>query len=150
MKIKDRERIDRIVKVYNDTRLNQRQFAELIGVSQQLVSTIVTYRKKPNETILFAIIDNLSNVDPIWLLTGIGEYKNDYVPRHEKPTPIVFHINNIVEKRFEELSEELLHRLSNIEASIKEDRAKNLLRRIDQDNSNLKSDSKKKKDQLGS
>jgi DNA-binding XRE family transcriptional regulator len=150
MKVKDKERIDRIIQVFNDTKLNQRQFAELIGVSQQLVSSVVTYTKKPNETILFAIIDNFSNVDPMWLFTGVGKYNNDYVPQHERPTPLVFHINNIIEKRFEELSGVLLQRISSIEGTIKEDRAKNLLRRIDQDNSNLQSTNRKDKGQLGS
>lgn len=150
MNVKDKERADRIIQVFQSTGLNQRQFAELIGVSQQLVSTIVTYSKKPNEKILFAIIDNLSNVDPLWLFTGVGEYSNDYVPQHMKPSPVVFHINNVVRKRFEELSGELLQRISNIENTIQQDRATNLLRRIDQDNSNLKSTFRKGKHQLGS
>ena len=152
MKAKDIERIDRIVQVFKDTQLNQRQFSELIGVSQQLVSTIVTYSKKPNETILFAIIDNISNVDPLWLLTGKGKYTNDYYPpTEEASTPIEFHINTIVEKRFKELSEKVFKKISNIEESIKEANAINVLRRIDQDNSKLISESKKNQiENLGS
>lgn len=150
MTIKDKERADRIVQVFKSTGLNQRQFAELIGVSQQLVSTVVTHSKKPNEKILFAIIDNLSEVDPLWLFTGDGESINDYVPQHMRPTPLVFHINNVVRKRFEELSGELLQKISNIENTINNDRATNLFRRIDQDNSNLKSTFRKGKNQLGS
>lgn len=150
MNIKDKERADRIIKVFRDTGLNQRQFAELIGVSQQLVSTVVTYSKKPNEKILFAIIDNISNIDPLWLFTGNGDSTDDNVPQQMKPTPLVFHINNVVRKRFEELSGELLQKISNIEDTIKNDRATNLFRRIDQDNSNLKSTFRKGKNQLGS
>lgn len=150
MNIKDKERADRIIKVFKDTGLNQRQFAELIGVSQQLVSTVVTYSKKPNEKILFAIIDNISTVDPLWLFTGNGENSDNTVPQQMKPTPLVFHINNVVRKRFEELSGELLQKISNIEDTIKHDRATNLFRRIDQDNSNLKSTFRKGKNQLGS
>lgn len=144
------ERANRVIQVFKDTGLNQRQFAELIGVSQQLVSTVVRRTKRPNETILFAIIDHLKSIDPIWLFTGIGTYKNDYVPQREKPSPLVFHIQHIVEKQFEELSGVLFQRISNIEESIQQDRAKNVLRRIDQDNSNLTSISEKKDDQLRS
>ena len=57
MKSADKERANRIIKVFKDSRLNQRQFSELIGVSQQLVSAVINYTKKPNETILLAIVD---------------------------------------------------------------------------------------------
>ena len=151
MKNKDIERANRIIQVFKETGLNQRQFSELIGVSQQLVSTVVTGTKKPNQTILFAIIDTINNIDPIWLLTGKGKYKNDYVVSPiESVPPIEFHINNMVEKRFEELSKVVLQRLSNIEESIKESNSKNILRRIDQDNSKLISESKKDIEKLGS
>ena len=59
MKKVDKDRADRVIKVFNDLGLNQRKFAELIGVSQQLVSAVVNYTKKPNETILLAILDNI-------------------------------------------------------------------------------------------
>ena len=37
----DKDRADRVIKVFNDSGLNQRNFAELIGISQQLVSAVV-------------------------------------------------------------------------------------------------------------
>lgn len=150
MKVKDKHRSDRIIRVFKDTGLNQREFAELIGVSQQLVSTIINFTKKPNETILFAIIDNISNVDPLWLLTGIGEYKDNYVPPTEISTPIDFQIKNIVREQFEELSEDILQRLSNIEELVNKTNATNIMRRIDQDNSKLVLESKKSINKLGS
>ena len=67
MKKVDKDRADRVIKVFNDSGLNQRKFAELIGVSQQLVSAVVNYTKKPNETILLAILDNIEGIDPLWL-----------------------------------------------------------------------------------
>jgi transcriptional regulator with XRE-family HTH domain len=148
MTSKDTGRANRIIKIFNETGLNQRQFSEAIGVSQQLISTIITGSKRPNQTILFAIIDNIKNIDPLWLLTGEGNEKSNYVPPIENSPPIEFHIHNIVEKRFEELSKEILQRLSNIEESVRESTVKNILRRIDQDNSKLKSDSKKEIDEL--
>jgi len=117
MKIEDRQRSDRIIKVFNDSNLNQRQFSELIGVSQQLISAVVNYTKKPNETILFAIIDNIPEIDPMWLLTGRGKYTN-YVPLSEVRSPIEFQIKRIVRKHFEELSNGILQRISNIEESV--------------------------------
>lgn len=119
MKHEDKQRANRIKKVFNDSGLNQRQFSELIGVSQQLISAVINYTKKPNETILLAIIDNISGIDPMWLLTGVG--KNDklnYIPLNEIQSPIEFHIKNIVKKQVEELTSEILIRLSNIEKSV--------------------------------
>ena len=69
----DKDRADRVIKVFNDSGLNQRNFAELIGISQQLVSAVVNYTKKPNETILLAILDNIEGIDPLWLFTGVGK-----------------------------------------------------------------------------
>ena len=60
MKEADQQRANRVLKVFKDSNLNQRQFSELIGVSQQLVSAVINYTKKPNETILLAIIDDQS------------------------------------------------------------------------------------------
>ena len=119
MKDVDKERADRVIKVFNDSELNQRQFSELIGVSQQLVSAVINYTKKPNETILLAIVDNIKDIDPMWLFTGNGKYKNNYVPLNEVQSPIELHIINIVSKQFGDLSSDILQRLSNIEESVK-------------------------------
>lgn len=150
MNVSDKNRTERIKHIFNNTKLNQREFAELIGVSQQLISAVINSKKKPNEAILFGIIDNIENVDPLWLLTGKGDNKEQSVPPINISTPIRYHINTIVEKQFEEFSGKLLQRLSNIEASIKEANAKNVLRRIDQDNAKLSSESKNKANKLGS
>ena len=119
MKRADKERTERVIMVFNDTGLNQRQFSELIGVSQQLVSAVINFTKKPNETILLGIIDNIKEIDPMWLFTGVGKYKNNYVPLTEVQSPIEFHIKNIVRRQFEELSNGIFQRLSNIEESVK-------------------------------
>ena len=150
MKVKDKERADRIIQVFKDTNMNQREFSEFIGVSQQLVSTIVNYSKKPNETILFAIIDNIKNVDPIWLLTGVGNYENDFVPSIEVSTPIDKQIQSMIKKQFEILSEDVFQRISNIEELVLEFNANHIMRRIDQDNSKLVSELKKSSKKLGS
>lgn len=122
MKDENRQRADRVIKVFKDSKLNQRQFSELIGVSQQLVSAVVNYTKKPNETILLAIIDNIKDVDPMWLLTGLKkEEAKSYTPNNtEVQSPIEFHIKEIVKKQVEELSTDILQRLSDIEESVKQ------------------------------
>ncbi len=119
MKHADKERAERVIMVFNDTGLNQRQFSELIGVSQQLVSAVINFTKKPNETILLGIIDNIKEIDPMWLFTGVGKCKNNYVPLTEVQSPIEFHIQSVVRRQFEELSQGILQRLSNIEETVK-------------------------------
>ncbi|NVK51522.1 MAG: helix-turn-helix transcriptional regulator [Flavobacteriaceae bacterium] len=145
MNKQDKDRTNRIIQIYNDSRLTQKEFAHRIGVSQQLVSAVINYKKKPNQTILFGIIDNMDEIDPIWLLKGIGNYKNNYVAPYENSPLIVSHITNIVEKRFEVLSKELLQRVSSIEEKVRMSNALNILRRIDQDNSKLISEKNKSK-----
>lgn len=121
MKKVDKDRADRVIKVFNDSGLNQRKFAELIGVSQQLVSAVVNYTKKPNETILLAILDNIEGIDPLWLFTGVGKYKDSYVAvQKEVHSPIEEHIKELVRDQFKGLSKKILQRLNNIEDFIKD------------------------------
>gem|GEM_PF-1955517 len=121
MKKVDKDRADRVIKVFNDSGLNQRKFAELIGVSQQLVSAVVNYTKKPNETILLAILDNIEGIDPLWLFTGVGKYKDSYVAvQKEVHSPIEEHIEELVRDQFKGLSKKILQRLNNIEDFIKD------------------------------
>ena len=118
MKEEDKHRTNRVVKVFKDTGLNQRQFSELIGVSQQLVSAVVNFTKKPNETILLAIIDNIKGIDPMWLFTGAEKNEQNYTPLKTE-SPIEDSIVNIVRKQFDELSFDIIQKLSNIEDSVK-------------------------------
>ena len=136
MNQKDQDRAKRVIQVFNDSNLNQRQFSEAIGVSQQLVSAVLNFKKKPNETILFGIIDNIKSIDPIWLITGIGK-NDDVLSFEEKNPPIEIQIKNIVEKQFDLLSKELNQKVSNIEELVQKSNAKNVLRRIEQENSKL-------------
>lgn len=137
MKTKHQERADRVIKVFKDSKLNQRQFSELINVSQQLVSAVINYKKKPNELILFGIIDHIKVIDPIWLLTGVGTYNENNIITPSDINTIEAKIEKIVEERFEKLSCELHQKISNIEEYIKKTNATNVLRRIDQANSKL-------------
>jgi transcriptional regulator with XRE-family HTH domain len=119
MKKEDKQRADRVIEVFNKTGLNQRQFSELIGVSQQLISAVVNYTKKPNETILLAIIDHIEDIDPMWLFTGDRKNKTKYEPIKEFDSPIEIHIKNIVSEEFKILSKDIIQKLSNIEDSVK-------------------------------
>ncbi|QOD61558.1 helix-turn-helix transcriptional regulator [Polaribacter haliotis] len=119
MKSEDKKRTERIVKVFKDTGLNQKQFSELIGVSQQLVSAVLNHSKKPNETILLGIIDNINKIDPIWLFKGIGKNKKNYMSLDENRSPIDYHVKNIVRNQFKEISIDILEKLSSIEEYVK-------------------------------
>lgn len=123
MKSVDRDRADRVIQIFKDSKLNQRQFAELIGVSQQLVSAVVNYSKKPNETILLAILDNIEGIDPMWLFTGVKgliDDKDENSPIiKEINSPIDDHIKKIVKEQLKNLSDKILQRIANIEDSIK-------------------------------
>ena len=137
MNSKHQERAQRVIRVFKDSNLNQRQFSELIDVSQQLVSAVINYKKRPNETILFGIIDNIKDIDPIWLITGVGKYNNSNVLNSNESNSLESKIEKIVEKRFEKLSLELNQKISNIEEQVKKSNANNVLRRIEQANSKL-------------
>lgn len=119
MKNVDKQRANRIIEVFKNTGLNQREFSELIGVSQQLVSAVVNYTKKPNETILLGILDHIEGIDPMWLFTGKGNYRSNSIPFEQEESPIEVHIKNIVREEFKDLSKDIIQKLSNIEDSIK-------------------------------
>lgn len=115
----DKARADRVIKVFKDSKLNQKNFSELIGVSQQLISAIINYTKRPNESILFGIIDNIETVDPLWLITGKRIetlIKNDNVPlSSNKNIPIEYYLDDVVNERIDRLAEKILkNRLSTL------------------------------------
>lgn len=114
----DKDRADRVIQIYQESGMNQRQFSDVIGVSQQLISAIINYSKKPNESVLFGIIDNIDSVDPLWLITG---KKMKTVIEHnvplssEKTNPISFYLKDIVKERINKLADNILkERLSEI------------------------------------
>lgn len=126
MNKKDKARARRIIQIFRESELTQREFSMVIGVSQQLVSVVLNYRKKPNENILFGIIDKIPEVNPLWLLTGKEIRDNDPLNSYSKPL-IENYLDIIVEKRVErladdilkyQLSELILDKLSNIESMI--------------------------------
>ena len=65
-------REDRIKKIFDYTGMRQGEFAKKIGVSQQMISDIFNNKKKAGEKIILGIIDNINNINPLWLLKGEG------------------------------------------------------------------------------
>ena len=136
MNKKDIARADRIIQIFRESELTQSEFSKVIGVSQQLVSAVLNYRKKPNESILFGIIDNVPEVDPLWLLIGKESKKElkDNDPLSSNGLPLIQdYLNIVVLKRIErladsvlrkQLSDEILKKLSNIEELVKENHNK--------------------------
>ena len=126
MNKKDKARARRIIQIFRESELTQREFSMVIGVSQQLVSAVLNYRKKPNENILFGIIDKIPEANPLWLLTGKEIRDNDPLNSYSKPL-MENYMDIIVKKRVErladdilkyQLSELILDKLSNIESMI--------------------------------
>lgn len=70
-------REDRIKEIFNYTGMKQGDFAKKIGVSQQMISDIFNNRKKAGEKIILGIIDNIDNINPLWLLKGEGTMLNE-------------------------------------------------------------------------
>ena len=88
-------------------------------MSEQLISAIINYTKRPNESILFGIIDNIETVDLLWLITGKKIdtlINNNDVPLSSKEqTPFEFYLNDIVKKHIDRLAEKILrNRLSEL------------------------------------
>lgn len=58
----------------DDLGLEQQDFANSLGVSQQVVSNAVNGRTKyPKSDFLILLIENYPNFNLYWLLTGVGE-----------------------------------------------------------------------------
>ncbi|MAD98513.1 MAG: hypothetical protein CMB99_14410 [Flavobacteriaceae bacterium] len=111
----DKARADRVIQVYKDSNLNQKKFSELIGVSQQLISAIINYTKRPNESILFGIIDNIDTVDPLWLITGkriesLVKEQNNVPLNSNEQSPIEFYLNDVVKERIDRLADKILRK----------------------------------------
>lgn len=68
-------REDRLKQFFALSGLSQVEFAERMGVSQQIISDVFREKKKAGEKILLGIMDNISGVNPIWLFVGKGEMK---------------------------------------------------------------------------
>lgn len=64
------QRIKSIIEVYS---LNQKQFAETIGVAQTTISSFFIRGSKPSSDILEQIVLKFPQIDARWLLTGEGK-----------------------------------------------------------------------------
>lgn len=64
------QRIKSIMEVYS---LNQKQFAETIGVAQTTISSFFIRGSKPSSDILEQIVLKFPQIDARWLLTGEGK-----------------------------------------------------------------------------
>lgn len=63
---------ERIKKVRRDAKLTQAKFGKIIGLSEGSMTNIETGRDKPGEARLYLIAEKF-NVNPEWLINGIGE-----------------------------------------------------------------------------
>ena len=69
------ERTLRIISIMNDENMNATQFAEAIGIQRAAMSHITGGRNNPSADVIARIIERFPNVNPSWLLSGIGSMK---------------------------------------------------------------------------
>ena len=69
------ERTLRIISIMNDENMNATQFAEAIGIQRAAMSHITGGRNNPSADVIAKIIERFPNVNPSWLLSGIGSMK---------------------------------------------------------------------------
>lgn len=75
----------RIKEILEKRDLNPAQFADQLSINRSRLSHILTGRNKPSLEIVQAILDNYSDINPNWLLSGKGkmtknEISNDLPP----------------------------------------------------------------------
>ena len=70
------ERTLRIISIMNDENMNSTQFAEAIGIKRAAMSHVTGGRNNPSADIISRIIERFPNVNPSWLLSGVGSMKN--------------------------------------------------------------------------
>lgn len=63
---------DRIRQIMEAQHMNQQTFAQFTGIGSASLSSIFTGRTRPTLNHVDAIIDKFPNVNPMWLLKGIG------------------------------------------------------------------------------
>lgn len=63
---------DRIRQLMDAQQMNQQTFASRTGIGSASLSSIFTGRTRPTLNHVDAIIDTFPNVNPMWLLKGIG------------------------------------------------------------------------------
>ncbi|WP_372751055.1 helix-turn-helix transcriptional regulator [Labilibaculum sp.] len=69
---------NRIVQLINSEGLTSSKFADTIGVQRSSISHILSGRNNPSLDFVQKILSSFSNIDPNWLISGIGNmYKSE-------------------------------------------------------------------------
>jgi transcriptional regulator with XRE-family HTH domain len=68
---------ERIIQVMNAKGLSSSKFAEEIGIQRAAMSHILNERNKPSADVLTKILTRFQDIDPDWLLRGIGQMKRN-------------------------------------------------------------------------
>ncbi len=64
---------DRIIKIMEHEGMGQAQFASAIGIQRAAMSHIISGRNNPSLDVIMKILNYFSNINPDWLLFGIGD-----------------------------------------------------------------------------
>lgn len=73
MKDSGNEVIKTIIRV---EKITQRELANKLNVSEQLVSKWVNYENTPTIKSLLTLVLEFRSINPYWILTGEGDYEN--------------------------------------------------------------------------
>ena len=112
MKIDQKKVSERIVKIMQKLSLNQKQFADVLGITQPAVSKYLKQRIPPAH-ILFGI-SQLSGKNIEWLLTGNSEPVSTNVAE----PPVSYNTRVRLEKKISLLPVEIYRRLEELDDSI--------------------------------
>jgi DNA-binding XRE family transcriptional regulator len=66
---------ERIIQVMNTEGLSSSKFAEEIGIQRAAMSHILNERNKPSADVVIKILTRFQEINPEWLLLGIGQMK---------------------------------------------------------------------------
>ena len=71
---------EQILRLMEAEKLSPAKFADEIGVQRSNISHILSERNKPSYDFIMRILDRFKNINPEWLLTGLGNiYKSETV-----------------------------------------------------------------------
>lgn len=69
---------ERIKKIMDDQHLSPSAFADKLQIGRAVISHILNGRNNPSLDVVIRILTEFSNVNPDWLLTGVGDtYKSE-------------------------------------------------------------------------
>ncbi len=68
----------KILKVFQESKLSRMEFAQLLGISNAVMSHLASGRNKASLDLVITLLKHFPKINPEWLILDIGEmYKSD-------------------------------------------------------------------------